>query len=180
MIEKDIDMTKNKLNILFLLEKIKEPVLELIITKAIIENELMDYFSLKTYLNELEEEGFIRSLYIVDKNHYEIAERGRETLNYFENLMMGSEKDILLKYVMDNIQDINKSKEMMLDYKKLASSQYQVDINLLEEDSSYFRLTVQVPSKDSVDKILNNWSEQSSDLYVEIMNLILKNKEILK
>ena len=76
MIEKDIDMTKNKLNILFLLEKIKEPVLELIITKAIIENELMDYFSLKTYLNELEEEGFIRSLSIVDKNHYEIAERG--------------------------------------------------------------------------------------------------------
>lgn len=177
MIEKDLDMTKNKLNILFLLEAINEPVLELIVTKAMIENELMDYFSLKTYLNQLEEEGFIRAISIIDKNHYEIADRGKETLRYFENLMLSSEKDLLQKYIDENIHDIYKSKEIMLDYKKLPNSQYQVDINLLEEDSAYFSLVVHLPSKESVERTLDNWSNKSSELYVEIMNLIMKNKE---
>ena len=63
---------------------------------------------------------------------------------------------------------------MMIDYKKTGDSQYQVDINLLEKEKSYFRLTLEVPSRESADTIINNWSNNSSDIYVEIMNLLFK------
>ena len=62
----------------------------------------------------------------------------------------------------------------MIDYKKTGDSQYQVDINLLEKEKSYFRLTLEVPSRESADTIINNWSNNSSDIYVEIMNLLFK------
>lgn len=174
MTENPTDITKNKLNILYFLDKISAPVLELLIEKAMIENEFMNYFAFKTYINELEEEGFVRVIQIVDKNHYEIIDRGRETLDYFNDLMLGSEKERLIKYIEKNIKDICKSKEMMIDYKKTGDSQYQVDINLLEKEKSYFRLTLEVPSRESADTIINNWSNNSSDIYVEIMNLLFK------
>ena len=170
------DITKNKLNILYFLDRISEPVLELTIEKAMIENEFMNYFSFKTYINELEEEGFVRAIQIIDKSHYEILDRGRETLNYFNDLILGSEKEVLSKYIDKNINDICKSKEMMIDYKKTGNSKYQVDVNLLEKENSYFRLTLEVPSKESVDKIIGNWTNNSSDVYVEIMNLLFKEK----
>lgn len=176
MLENDANTTKSKLNILFLLDTIAAPILELTIAEAMIENELMDYFTFKTFLNELEEDGFIRCFEIVDKNHYEILERGKETLQYFGDLILGNEKEALLKYIDNNINDIYKSKEMMLDYKKMGNSKYQIDISLVEGGSPYFNLTVEVPSKESVDKILDNWTSNSSDMYVEIMNLLLKKR----
>lgn len=176
MAENQTDITRSKLNILYFLDKVSEPVLELMIEKAMIENELMNYFVFRTFINELVEEGFVRMIQIVDKNHYEIMDRGRETLSYFSDLMLGSEKDIILKYIDKNINDISKSNEMMIDYKKIGNSKYQVDVNLLEKANSYFRLTLEVPSKESVDRIVRNWSNNSSDVYVEIMDLLFKER----
>lgn len=174
MIDNQVDITRSKLNILCFLEMVAEPVLERMLEMAMIESDLMDYFSLKAFLNELEEESFVRSILIVDKKHYAILPRGSASLQFFSDRMLGSERERISNFVQKNIHEIHKLKEIVVDSRKTESAQYEVEIHLLEKNHPYFKMKLEVPSKESADRIVENWKENSSELYVDIMNQLLQ------
>lgn len=177
MIGKDVSMTKNKLNILFLLNEIQEPISELNIAQAMIENNFMEYFSFKKYLGELEQSNFIQVQEILDQTYYILSERGKSTLEYFENIMMGSEKKLILKYIQENRSNLTKYRELHIDHKKISDQRYLVEVKLLENESAFFSLDVEVPSKGMMERIIDNWNSNSTDLYLDIMGLLIGNNK---
>lgn len=175
MLGQSVDIAKSKLNILFFLNQVGEPVTELGIAHGMIENDLMEYFSFKQYINELEVADFIQKHNILDKTYFGITKRGKITLEYFENKMMGSEKKRIHQYVIDNIQNLTRYKEIYTDYKKVGDSRYEVEIKLVEQENSFFSMKIEIPTKKMCEDIVDNWNEKPLDMYIQVMNMMISN-----
>ncbi len=177
MFDQRTDITKSKLNILYVLNAVGEAVSELNLAQSLIQNDLMEYFSFMQYLLELEESNFITKHEILEQIYYKITSRGKETLEYFSSRMMGSEKQLMDRYVELNRKDLTRYKEIFSDFKKISDSKYQVQIKLLEKENPFFEIGFEVPSKKIAEDIINNWNNNSSKLFIDIMNLMVSSKK---
>ena len=106
----DEELTKSKLYILFLLDKVDEPFSNLNITQTFMETDIIEYFPLQQYMFELEKSDFI-SKKIVERNEfYEITERGKSVLDYFDNRMLGQDRKMIESYLDENLAKFNRYK----------------------------------------------------------------------
>lgn len=177
MLGRNADTARNKLNILFFLNKVGEPIAEIGLAHGMIETDLMQYFMFKQYVGELQEANFIAKQEILGQIYYEITKRGKITLEYFESKMMGSEKKVIDRYVEEHIQELTRYKEIYTDYKRLGDSKYQVDIKLSERGAVFFSLTVEVPTKKMCEDIVASWNKKPWDMYIQMMNMMIENKK---
>lgn len=73
------ELAENKLIILYILNRIDMPITGEQINRIISDNNLMNYFYLQQYLNELEESNFIK----LKENKYFLSESGLNALKLF-------------------------------------------------------------------------------------------------
>lgn len=173
ILEKSQDMTKNKLNMLYFLECVKEPISEIDIARGMIENEFMQYFSFKQYLIELENSDFVKKHMILEQPYYQISERGSMALEFFSNKMMGVEKMRIQEYVNIHESELVRYKQIVANYKKVAEAQYEVEVKMMDNDKPFFSVNLEIPSKNICEKIIKNWNENPSKMYVNLMNIMV-------
>lgn len=171
-----IDMAKSKLNILYLMKQVGKPMDELNIAHGMIENDLMEYFSFKQFMAELEEAAFIEKQVILDAAYYSLTEHGIRALDFFNSRMMGSEKKMIEKYVAQNLDKITRYQEIYTDYKKIGDSRYRVEIKIMENKTEILSFATEVPSKKICMEILAGWNEDPSRMYMDLMNFMITNK----
>lgn len=173
MLEKNENMIKNKLNILFFLKEAKEPMEEINIERAMIETGIMDYFLVMQYLIELESALFIKKQEIFGKNYYYIEQKGIDTLEFFNRKMLGSETKTIKKFLDDNIEKIQKYKNVIADYSKLENGKYKVMIKLLDDNECFFDTEFFVPNKEIAEKLVLDWKENYVFKYSQFIENIL-------
>ncbi len=177
MLGHEISMTKNKLNILFLIQNVGEPIEENHIAKAMIENDLMEYFSFKQYVSELEATDFIEKVELFGRMYYRITSRGKNALEFFENKMLGSEKKLLLRFIEKNSAELTKYKEVYMDYRKVSDGKYHLEIKLMENGNAFFSMLSELPNKNMCEKMIKAWNKNPSDMYIKLMNIMLPEEE---
>ena len=85
--EENQELAEKKLILLYVIDKINIPVSNTQITKIILENRFMNYFYFQQFLLDLCKQKLLQSKNTDGKVYYEITDKGRETLNYFVNLI---------------------------------------------------------------------------------------------
>lgn len=173
----DNELTKSKLYILFLLQKVGESVSEHVITQTFIETEIIEYFPLTQYLFELVQSKFIKKIQIEGKDFYLITERGKSAISFFNNRMLGQEKKKIESYLDQNFSDLKKSKEITAEYRKIKSGQTKVELKLLNEDEPYLSIAVDVPTIEMAKEICNGWKINATEIYSEVITSITKKRD---
>lgn len=172
------ELTKSKLYILFLLNKVDEPFSNLNITQTFIETDIIEYFPLQQYLFELEKSSFISKMQVERKDYYQITERGKSALNYFENRMLGIDKKKLEDYLEENLSKFNRYKEIKADYSKNGETgNTEVVLQLINKDKPFINLTLEVPTAETAKAMCKNWDQFASDIYGEIITLLTQHRE---
>lgn len=172
------ELTKSKLYILFLLSKVDEPFSNLNITQTFIETDIIEYFPLQQYIFELEKSAFISKMQVERKDYYQITERGKSALNYFENRMLGIDKKKLEEYLEENLSKFNRYKEIKADYSKNAETgNMEVVLQLINKDRPFINLKLEVPTADTAKTMCKNWDQFASDIYGEIITLLTKKRD---
>ncbi|WDU82172.1 DUF4364 family protein [Caloramator sp. Dgby_cultured_2] len=77
------ELAENKLLILYILNKIDTPITNSSLTQIVLENNLINYFSLQQYISELIESGFIEINKEINKQLLRISLKGKRTLEFF-------------------------------------------------------------------------------------------------
>jgi len=173
----DEELTKSKLYILYLLDKIDEPFSNLNITQTLIETDIVEYFPLQQYLFELEKSDFIYKKIVERNEFYEMTERGKSALNYFENRMLGQDKKKIEHYLDENLPKFNRYKEIKAEYKKdNETGNAEVTLQLINKGKPFITLNLEVPTIETAKSICANWDEYASDIYGEITSVLTQKR----
>lgn len=173
----DSELTKSKLYILFLLNKVGDSVSDHVITQTLIETEIIEYFPLQQYLFELTQSKFTKKSQMENKHFYIITERGKSALSFFNNRMLGQEKKKIEAYLDKEFADLKKSREIIAEYRKIKTGQTKVQLKLLNEDEPYLSLELDVPTTEMAKEICANWKINATDIYTEIMTSVTKKRD---
>ncbi|MCE5222317.1 MAG: DUF4364 family protein [Clostridium sp.] len=174
MYENSSELAENKLLMLYVLRSIKEPISNTQLTEIILENNFMNYFTFQQYLAELEESKFVEYHESNDKKLLMLTEKGDNVLSLFKDRISPSKISIIDEYIKEKIGSIKKELTIHADY-TLGNSDnsFIVDLKAIEDQALLMELKLSVPTKKQATSICNRWKDNPSDIYTNIINILI-------
>ncbi len=169
-IESNRELAENKLILLYIINNMEAPVSNLLITKIILENKLMNYIFLQQYLDELCDGKFLEKLDLEDKKSYKISAAGKQGLDYFISLIPAGTKSRIDEALSDYSKRIKNETSVVADFVAVNENEYITNLKICEGSFTYIDLKLTVGSRNDARKICNNWASNSEKLYKKIMS----------
>ena len=173
MFENTTELAENKLLILYILNSLKGPISNNQLTEIVLENNLMNYFTLQQYISELETSEFFKYENHNDKKLLTITEKGENVLSFFKDRISPSKISVLDDYLSKKIATIKKELTIQSDYTPIKDDIFLVELKAFEDDSVLIDLKISVPSKKHAVSLCSNWKNNYSSIYTEIINLLI-------
>ncbi|HEX2926032.1 MAG TPA: DUF4364 family protein [Ruminiclostridium sp.] len=174
-IENSRELAENKLILLYIIHNLEPPVTNLLITKIILENKLMNYIFLQQYLDELCEGKFLTKMDSDEKLSYNISPAGKQSLEYFTSLIPAGIKaridEALAKYKKSKKNEII----IQSDFVAVKENEYIANLRICEGSFTYIDLKMSVGSRNDAKKICDNWAQNSEKLYNKILAILTDN-----
>lgn len=165
------ELAENKLLLLYIFNNVQLPLSNTLITEIVLENNLLNYFQLQQYLSELVDSGFLKLEKENKKQLYNLTTAGKSVLQYFENRISSSKKEILKSYLKSRSEILKKEVEITADYFPGDDDDYIVTCKITENSLSIIELKLKVDSNDKAKQICSKWK---CDPY-KIYNIIIDN-----
>jgi predicted transcriptional regulator len=163
----------NKLIVLYILDKIEISITNAQITNIILENNIINYFSLQESIAELEKSDLIKLEENQGQHTYQISEAGQRTVALFMNKIPKSNKTLINDYILKNKDRIKKESEIFADFTKNNENEYVVNLKVVENDIILIDLKLNVVSAKQARLICDKWNSSSSKIYGQIMDSLI-------
>jgi len=170
------DIAEKKILILFFFKTIDMPVGSMQFVRIMLENRFMNYFYMQQYLSELIEEELVNAEKKDGISYYTISDKGLEVLNMFESILPAG----LKKLIRDSIAAIRKKihMETMITADYLPEGDgYTVLCRIRENDFSLMEIKIAAGTKEDARNICKNWTGFPQEIYLEILDTMIKNRE---
>jgi predicted transcriptional regulator len=164
----------NKLIILYILDKIEFPLTNTQITNIILENNIINYFSLQESIVELEQSDLVKLEEKDQKVTFQPTEIGLKTLAMFQTKIPKSVRTTLGEYISGNKEQIKKDSEIQADFFKKNDHEYIVNLKAIENDIVLIDLKLSVVSAKQAKFICEKWKSSSGKIYGQIMDTLIK------
>lgn len=177
-IKKNFANAEKKLIILCLLDKIDIPLSYNDISSFVLGNDYMDYVTLQTCLHEMEEKDLIEKDTDKDITRYYITKTGMEILDQFEDKISQVVVKNACKYIEENAGHIKRDFEIVANFFIENFSEnpnkFTVKCGAYEDDTTIMEIKLTCDSRDQAKRICNNWKENVSQIYGNIISEITK------
>lgn len=171
MINDVTELAENKLLLLYILNKIDMPISNSHITQIVLENNLINYFSLQQYLSEL-----IASELILDKKENKrhilsLTSKGKNALDFFISRVPEKKKEIIDTYVDKNISNIKREFEVVWELESLINKKFIVDLKLKRKDDLLIEIKLPADTNTRANEIYSLWKDNNEEIYDTILKL---------
>ena len=156
------------------LEKIKMDLTNSQITQVVLETEMMNYFSLQQLLSQLMESKFLTTYKDSDREYYALTQRGVESLEYFFNRIPTSVTEKIDKYIDSNKENLLADTQVKSSFVKQSDNEFIVNLRVIENQSNLIDLNLNVSSEKQAKLICNNWKNNASYMYAEVIDLLIR------
>ena len=163
----------NKLIVLYILDKIEIPLTNTQITNIILENNIINYFSLQECVAELEKSDLVKLEESQGKLTYQISEAGQRAVSMFLNKISKSKITLMNDYIKKNKDSIKKESEVFADFYKNNENEYVVNLKVIENEIILIDLKLNVVSAKQARLICDKWNNSSSKIYGQIMDSLI-------
>ena len=164
--------TQDKLKLLYILNFIGLPLTNVEITNYILEYDMMDYFTLQLLLSDLCDAKFTVLKSYNGNEYYSVAEPGKAALEMFSDKL----PEYFIKDVEKNFlhikKQIKKQRELFGYYYKRKDDEYIVSLQVTENSTTIFNLSINVPSEDMAKNIIKKWEISPENIFGQIMNTL--------
>ncbi|HHV45926.1 MAG TPA: DUF4364 family protein [Tissierellia bacterium] len=166
------DLAQNKLLLLYIIDKSDNSLSNNEITELVLKHNYMNYFMVQQYLSELVTSGFIEYKGHKDRKVYNLLEKGKTALTYFEKRIPDDIRKQILKLFSKDAEKKNKSTHIVGDYYKKSNNEYTVNLKLIENAETLLSLYLSVPSKKQAEKICQVWKDKTEYIYKNLLNIL--------
>ncbi len=165
--------TQDKLKLLYILDFIDLPLTNIELTNYILEYGMMDYFTLQLLLSDLCDAKFVILKPNNGNEYYSVSKSGKAALEMFN--------DKLPEYFINEVQKnffsikkhIKKQREIFGHYYKRKDDEYIVSLQVTENSTTIFNLSINVADEISAKKIIKKWEKSPEDIFGRIMNALI-------
>lgn len=161
---------ENKLLLLFLIKKIEMPLSHSQISKFVLEDNYMTFFTLQQVLAEMTQNNYLIKIQEMNNTMYEVSEEGFTLLDYFENHIPLEVRNKIIKYVEENKKFVKKEYDITSNYNyDLQTNEYITKCSLYDDDKMLIEISMSVVSKEQAKIITRNWKKNISTIYGTIL-----------
>lgn len=165
-------IAQDKLKLLYILKCINMPLINAELINYILEHNYMDYFTLHQLLNDLSSSNLIILNTQNGDDYYSISDSGEETLEMFtEKLPPYFIKEVNLSFPTLK-KKIKREKELLSHYYKKDDDIYIVTLQVMENDSVIFNLSLNVPTEKSAKFVCKKWDDNPEDIFGNIIKIL--------
>ncbi|MBD5638963.1 DUF4364 family protein [Clostridium botulinum] len=169
MFDDALELAENKLLILYVFNRLDLSISNNKITEIILENNLINYFTLQQYLSELTSSGFIKN---TDQHKIIITEKGNRVLSMFIDRISEDKIESINNYLDSKLNSIKKEVNIMADYTLENKDTFLVRLKATENNFLLMDIKLSVNSNKEAKEICSKWKENSSELYSQILNIL--------
>ncbi|MDI3309819.1 MAG: DUF4364 family protein [Thermoanaerobacterium sp.] len=166
------ELAENKLIILYILNRIDMPITGEQINRIISDNNLMNYFYLQQYLNELEESNFID----LKENKYVLSEFGLNALKLFFKHIQEETRKKIDEYIVINKEKFRQESQYVATYYKKSDREYIANLQVVENDIVLIEINLNLVNAQQAKIVCDNWKQKSNDVYNYIIKALTPQK----
>jgi len=175
MFEDTLELAENKLLLLYMMNKIKFPISNTQITEIVLENNLINYFTLQQYISELITSNFIKYTNVGGSNRLIISEKGIKVLELFGARISDKKSEIVDDYIKEHLEKIKKEVTVSADYTIDHKDNYIVNLKATENETILIHIKLNVASNKQARDLCAKWKSNCSELYNSIINILTDN-----
>lgn len=168
------ELAVNKLLLLYILNKMEIHLTNSQITQIVMENDLMNYFSLQQFISELIQSNFISIFKEDNKEYYSLTKKSIETLEYFISRIPLDLKETIDIYILQNKDEVLKETQIKSNFSKINENEFVVNLKVIENQSALINIDLNVASNKQAKLICDNWKKNAPNMYGEIIKLLIK------
>lgn len=167
------ELAENKLLLLYILNKLESPTSNSHITQVVLENNLINYFSLQQYISELIDNDFISDIKENNTHHLSLTEAGKSTLEFFINRIPSDKLNIIDEY-MESYHSSNEAKFETFSSVTNEDSSNLVTLEIKKSNRSIAVFNISLDNDDDVKLICDNWEKSGLSIYDNILETLKK------
>ena len=167
------DDAKAKLLILFFMDQVDIPLTGDQLYRAMYENDCMDYFMFQQVFYELEEKGYIALRPMAFGHAFSVTERGKETLQLFEDSLPNSEREKLSSYALKNRESLRTETQLVSSMQEKPDGSYEVRMAAQERDRVVLEIRLSVATRSMAQKIRSVWTVRAEEIYSSMLEKLL-------
>ena len=167
-------LAENKVLILYILNKIGKPISHNELLDLVISTSDMNYFYFEQFLLDLLESDYVLKEHKGQDEILSLTQLGKEALELTINILPGILKlkvDSKFKASLDSIKDKNSA---YAKYTQISPNNYVITFKIVENDETIFDMTIHSGSQAIAKKMVDNWNNNTEDIYPLILELLSK------
>ena len=165
-------IAQDKLKLLYILKHISTPLTNSELTNFILENDVFDYFTLQYLLGDLCDSGFVVPNFQNGHKYYSITPAGSNALEMFGEKL----PEYFINQVEQNFSslkmEIRKHRELIGHYYKRKEDEYIVSLQVMENGSVIFSLSINVPDEGIAKHICEKWNISPEEIFSSIIKTL--------
>lgn len=162
-------LTVYKLIVLYMLNRLKEPIAKERVSGFLLENGYANFASLVQTYAELEEQALVRTENTQDKEFLFITEEGRESLFYFGRELSRDIKDQVENFLAEKGMEMINEHYLKADYDRTPDGAWLVRLAVWEKNHPVVDLTLSVPDLEMARAACSSWKDKNEEIYAGII-----------
>ena len=168
-----------KVLICYLFYSVKDKMSESVITEAIREYELANFFEVKAAFDELKRSDNLTEDEIVDgEQTYRLTENGRLVAEQLESTLAYSVKEKALRCAIELLAERKTLRENFVDIVKTDDG-FQVNCRVLGGETDLFSFTLYAPDEEMAEQMKKSFLSYPVTVYKTMLALMTKNREAI-
>ena len=173
------DIAANKLIILYLLKKLKSPVISTQLTSIILDYHYMDFFSFHQHINELLAEGHVTSSSpegvpgTTKQCLYGISSKGEALLEELTGLIPPVEKNRIDRTASSLRAHVREEIAVTADYTPIDRHRNTVCLKISEGDTDIIKIEMLTGSGKDARMLCKKWKSNTQELYSRIVDILV-------
>lgn len=167
-------LAENKILILYILNKLKNPITNDGLLRLVLSTVDMNYFYFQQFLLDLLENEYISCSNQEGKNVYTITQKGKETLDLTHDILPGIIKLKVDTNFQSELSSTAEEESITAEFTPRSENDYTVTCKINENNTCIFELSVFAGSREEAKRIVDNWKKNAYRIYPEILNSLNK------
>lgn len=170
-------LAENKVLILYLLNLIDNDFREDDLFKIITSINNINYFYFKQILTDLIDSKLVGTYTKEKEPVIRITSEGKNAYNLTKDVLPG-----IMKLKADNIfekelSSIEEESSIIAEFIPQNETDYTIKCKIVENNEAIFEVKTSVGSRERAKRIVENWNANASNIYPEILNLLLNSSK---